>query len=122
VVTSVTPLDALGEIEAPIFQTAAFGYASAEEMADVFAGRAPGHVYTRLSNPTTLALERRPDAAEEGTRRALATASGMAAIAATSLGLLRPGDEIIAARGIFGGAISFFRNVLGRLNISRGLR
>jgi O-acetylhomoserine (thiol)-lyase len=109
-------LEALGEIEAPIFQTAAFGYASAEEMAEVFAGRVPGHVYTRLSNPTTLALERRLTAAEDGIG-ALATASGMAAIAATTLGLLRPGDEIIAAKGIFGGAVSFFRNVLGRLNI-----
>jgi O-acetylhomoserine (thiol)-lyase len=113
---SVSSAEALGEIEAPIFQTAAFGYASAEEMADVFAGRAPGHVYTRLSNPTTLALERRLTAAEDGIG-SLATASGMAAIAATTLGLLRPGDEIVAAKGIFGGAVSFFRNVLGRLNI-----
>ena len=106
----------LGEIEAPIFQTAAFGFASAEEMAKVFAGRAPGHVYTRLSNPTTLALERRLAAAERGIG-ALATSSGMAAIAATVLGLLRPGDEILTAKGIFGGSVSFFRNVLGRLNI-----
>ena len=108
--------ETLGEIEAPIFQTAAFSYASAEEMADVFAGRAPGHVYTRLSNPTTLALERRLAAAEKGIG-ALATSSGMAAIAATALGLLRPGDEILTAKGIFGGSVSFFRNVLGRLNI-----
>jgi O-acetylhomoserine (thiol)-lyase len=106
----------LGEVEAPIFQTAAFGYASAEEMADVFAGRAPGHVYTRLSNPTTLALERRLTEAENGVG-ALATSSGMAAIAVTALGLLRPGDEILTAKGIFGGSVSFFRNVLGRLNI-----
>lgn len=108
--------ETLGEIEAPIFQTAAFGFASAEEMAEVFAGRAPGHVYTRLSNPTTLALERRLAAAERGIG-ALATSSGMAAIAATVLGLLRPGDEILTAKGIFGGSVSFFRNVLGRLNI-----
>ena len=106
----------LGEVEAPIFQTAAFGYASAEEMADVFAGRAPGHVYTRLSNPTTLALERRLTVAEKGIG-ALATSSGMAAIAVTTLGLLRPDDEILTANGIFGGTVSFFRNVLGRLNI-----
>jgi O-acetylhomoserine (thiol)-lyase len=112
----VTSPEVLGDIEAPIFQTAAFGYASAEEMAEVFAGRAAGHVYTRLSNPTTLALERRLAEAERGVG-ALATSSGMAAIAAATLGLLRPGDEIIAAKGIFGGTVSFFRNVLGRLNI-----
>jgi O-acetylhomoserine (thiol)-lyase len=113
---TVDATEGLGEIDAPIFQTAAFGFASAEEMADVFAGRAPGHVYTRLSNPTTLVLERRLTAAEKGVG-AFATASGMAAIAATVLGLLRPGDEILAAKGIFGGTVSFFRNVLGRLNI-----
>jgi len=113
----VTFPEALGEIEAPIFQTAAFSYATAEEMADVFAGRALGHVYTRLSNPTTLALERRLTAAERGIG-ALATSSGMAAIAVTALGLLRPGDELLTAKGIFGGSVSFFRNVLGRLNIS----
>ncbi|HJX62958.1 MAG TPA: hypothetical protein VJ860_03295 [Polyangia bacterium] len=50
--------DLLGTIEAPVFQTAAFAYASAADMADVFAGRAPRHLYTRFNNPTTLALDR----------------------------------------------------------------
>jgi O-acetylhomoserine/O-acetylserine sulfhydrylase-like pyridoxal-dependent enzyme len=44
--------DLLGTIEAPVFQTAAFTYASAEEMADVFAGRTSGHLYTRLTIST----------------------------------------------------------------------
>jgi O-acetylhomoserine/O-acetylserine sulfhydrylase-like pyridoxal-dependent enzyme len=44
-------LEVLGGLEAPVFQIAAFSYQTAEDMAAVFAGRAPGNLYTRLSNP-----------------------------------------------------------------------
>lgn len=108
--------DVLGGLEAPVFQTAAFNYQTAEDMASVFAGRAPGHLYTRLSNPTTLTLERRL-ADLEGGLGAISTSSGMAAIAAVMTGLLRPGDEVVSASAIFGGTISFFRNVLGRFGV-----
>jgi O-acetylhomoserine (thiol)-lyase len=114
--TPVRVPDLLGTIEAPVFQTAAFTYASAEDMADVFAGRAPGHLYTRLGNPTTLTLERRLAEAEGGVG-CIATSSGMAAIAAVMTGLLRPGDEILSASGIFGGTVSLFRNLLGRFGV-----
>ncbi len=112
--------DLLGTIEAPVFQTAAFSYASAEAMAEVFGGRAPGHLYTRLSNPTTLALEQRLAQAENAVG-CIATSSGMAAIAAVMTGLLRPGDEILSASGIFGGTVSLFRNVLGRFGVGTRL-
>lgn len=108
--------DTLGTVTAPVVQTAAFVYASAGEMADVFAGRAPGHVYTRLSNPTTIALERRLVEEEAGVG-CLATSSGMAALSAVFAGLLRPGDELVSASGIFGGTVSLFRNVLGRFGV-----
>jgi len=103
-----------------IHQTAAYAYSTAQEMAEVFAGRAPGHIYTRISNPTTYTLERRL-AELEGGVGCLATSSGMAAIAALALGLLRSGDEIVSAAGIFGGTISLFRNILGRLGIQTTL-
>lgn len=106
----------LGRMEAPVFQTAAFSYDTAEAMAQTFAGRAPGHLYTRLSNPTTLALERRLAKAEGGVG-CLATASGMAALSAVLTGLLRPGDDLVAASGIFGGTVSLLRNVLGRFGV-----
>ena len=114
--TDTTLSQMLGDSGTAIHQTSAFGYDDAESMADVFAGRAPGHVYTRLSNPTTMALEARLTSLENGVG-AMAFSSGMAAISATLLGLLRPGDEIVAAKGIFGGTVSFLRNVLGRFNI-----
>ncbi len=69
-----------------IHQTATFAYSTAEEMADVFRGRAPGHVYTRISNPTTLALERRLTELERGIG-CVATSSGMAALASVMVGL-----------------------------------
>jgi O-acetylhomoserine (thiol)-lyase len=100
----------------PIHQTATFAYPTAQDMANVFRGRAPGHVYTRISNPTTLALEQRL-AALEGGIGCVATSSGMAAIASVMVALLRSGDEILSATGIFGGTVSLFTNVLGRFGV-----
>lgn len=100
----------------PIFESATFAHSSAEGMAEVFEGRAPGHVYTRNGNPTTVALESRLTVLEGGTG-CIATSSGMAALATVMLGLLRPGDEILSATGIFGGSISLFRDVLGPFGV-----
>lgn len=105
-----------GATAVPIYQTASYAYASAGELADVFHGRAPGHVYSRISNPTTHALERRLAQMEDGLG-AIATASGMGAISAVMLGLLRGGDELLAVRGLFGGTVSLFHNILTRFGI-----
>jgi O-acetylhomoserine (thiol)-lyase len=112
--------DATGATAAPIYQTVSYAYATAQELADVFAGKAPGYIYTRVANPTTAALERRLADLEEGIG-AVATASGMAAITAVAVGLLKAGDEIIAARGIFGGTVSLFERTLGRFGITTRL-
>ncbi len=107
---------ATGATAVPVYQTAAFAYPSADGLADVFAGRAPGHVYSRISNPTNHALERRLAELENGVG-CLVAASGMAAISAVFLALLRPGDEIVVANGIFGGTVSLIRNLLGGFGI-----
>jgi O-acetylhomoserine (thiol)-lyase len=107
---------ATGATAVPVYQSASYAFDSAEELADIFAGRAPGHVYSRISNPTTYALEQRLNAMERGAG-CIATASGMAAIASVCMGLLRPGDEIVAPKGIFGGTVSLFQHVLGNLGI-----
>ncbi len=111
-----------GATAVPVYQTAAYAYGTAEELADVFAGRAPGDVYSRISNPTTQALEKRLADLEAGQKGpatgCIATASGMAAITATMMGLLRSGDEILSANGIFGGTISLFSNTLGRFGVT----
>jgi len=109
-------VDASGASAVPLYQTVSYAYATAEELADVFAGRAPGYIYTRMANPTTAALEVRL-AHLEGGIGCIATASGMAAIASAVMGLVRSGDEIVAAAGIFGGTVSLFKNVLGRFGV-----
>lgn len=109
-----------GATVVPIYQTASYQHKTAQELADIFDGRRPGYVYTRLGNPTTTALERRLNKLEGGVG-CIATASGMAAISAVMMGLLRTGDEILAAVGIFGGTVSLFQNTLGRFGITTKL-
>ena len=108
--------DGSGATAVPIHQTVSYAYKTAKELADVFAGRGPGYVYTRLSNPTTSALEARLTQLENGIG-CIATASGMAAITSVAVSLLKAGDEIVAAKGIFGGTVSLFKNTLGRFGV-----
>jgi O-acetylhomoserine (thiol)-lyase len=112
-----------GATAVPIYQTAAYLRRSAEEMEDVFAGRAPGDVYSRISNPTNRVLESRLaemecDLAGGPAAGCIVTSSGMAAISATMLGLLSAGDHIVSASGIFGGTYSLFTNTLGRFGVT----
>ena len=100
----------------PIVQSTAFAYDTAEALADVFAGTAPGHVYSRISNPTVLAFERRVAALEQGLG-AQACASGMAAITAVVMALCAQDDEIVAAPDLFGGTRSLLDTTLGRFGV-----
>ena len=106
-----------GTTVVPIYQTVSYGYQTAQQLADVFDGRSPGYIYTRIANPTTAALERRLNQLENGVG-CIATASGMAAITSVMMGLLRAGDEILSAAGIFGGTVSLFQNTLGRFGVT----
>ena len=106
-----------GATAVPIVQSSSFAYQSAEALEDVFRGRAPGPVYTRIGNPTTEALERRL-ALLEGGGVAIATASGMAAITTTVLTILRAGDEILSSSSLFGGTFSLFRDTLSNYGIT----
>ncbi|MDX9978766.1 MAG: aminotransferase class I/II-fold pyridoxal phosphate-dependent enzyme [Lentisphaeria bacterium] len=108
------PVD--GATVPPIVSSTAYGYGTAEELENVFAGRAPGYVYSRLGNPTVSHFERRIAALEQGIG-AVACASGMAAIAATVLALAGSGDEIISGNSVFGGTYSLFRQTLARYGI-----
>jgi O-acetylhomoserine (thiol)-lyase len=109
-----------GAAAVPISQTVSYAYRTAQELADVFDGKSPGYIYTRISNPTTTALEARLTQLEDGIG-CIATSSGMAAIASVVMGLTKTGDEIIAATGIFGGTVSLFENTLGRFNVRTSL-
>ena len=105
-----------GATAVPIWQTVSYAYKTAQELADVFDGKAPGYIYTRIANPTTTALEVRLTELEDGIG-CIATSSGMAAIASVVMGLVRAGDSIITAAGIFGGTVSLFENTLGRFGV-----
>ena len=106
-----------GATAVPIVQSNAFAKATAEELESLFRGRAAGPVYTRMGNPTTAALERRL-ALLEGGGAAIATSSGMAAIATAVLTVLRAGDEIVSSSSLFGGTYSLFRDTLPEYGIA----
>lgn len=105
-----------GEQSEPIFTTASFVFASAAEAAARFSGAQPGNIYSRFTNPTVRTFEQRI-AAIEGGERAVAVGSGMAAILSVCLSLLRSGDHIVCARGVFGATSVFFDNYLSRYGI-----
>ncbi len=111
-----TPDSANGATAVPIYQTVSYAHKSAQGLADIFESKAPGYIYTRIANPTTTALEARLTHLEDGIG-CIATSSGMAAIASVVMGLVKAGDTIIAAAGIFGGTISLFQNTLSRFGV-----
>ena len=106
-----------GEHCEPIFATSSFVFGSAAEAAARFAGDAPGNIYSRFTNPTVRAFEQRL-AALEGGEACVATASGMAAILVTCLGLLKTGDHIVSSRSIFGSTTMLFDKYLARFGIA----
>src|SRR5579863_418017 len=91
----------------PIYQTTSFVFNDADHAASLFGLQTFGNIYTRIGNPTQAVLEERVAALEGGTA-ALATASGHAAQVVVFQMLLKPGDEFIAARKLYGGSINQF--------------
>jgi len=91
----------------PIYQTTSFVFDSVDHAASLFGLEAFGNIYTRIGNPTCAVLEERVAALEGGTA-GLAVASGHAAQHLVFHTLMRPGDEFIAARQLYGGSINQF--------------
>jgi O-acetylhomoserine (thiol)-lyase len=99
-----------GATSLPIYETAAFAYDSAEALEAAFIGRKFGHIYSRIANPTVTAFEKRINALEGGVG-AIATASGMAAIATVVSALTKAGDEIVSSQSLFGGTFQLFNDI-----------
>ncbi len=99
-----------------IFPTSSFVYGSAAQAAARFGGDEPGNIYSRFTNPTVQAFEARI-AAMEGGERAVATSSGMAAILATCMALLKAGDHVICSRGVFGTTNVLFQKYLAKFGV-----
>lgn len=111
------PLDAEGALTPPLHLTSTFAFETAEQGGARFAGEAEGHIYTRISNPTTDLLERRM-ASLEGGEAAVAMASGMGAITSVLWSILRAGDELITDKTLYGCTFSFFQHGLSRFGIT----
>jgi O-acetylhomoserine (thiol)-lyase len=94
-----------GSLHKPLHLSVAYGYRDARELAAVFQGRAPGYSYGRQGNPTSTALEAKVNGMEEGVGT-VAFATGMAAIGAILLALLKGGDHVVASQFVFGNTTS----------------
>lgn len=101
----------------PIFMTSSFTFDDLAAADDVMSFRSDDYVYTRGNNPTLRLFENRM-AALEGGSGAVAFASGMAAISSTLLSLLKPGDEVVAHRTLYGSAHSFISTLLPRYGMA----
>lgn len=109
--------DPEGGLVPPLHLSSTFVFDSVEQGAGRFAGELPGHVYSRISNPTVEVLEQRL-ADLEGADKALAAASGMGAITALLWTVLKPGDEIIADRTLYGCTHAFLHHGLERFGVA----
>ena len=100
----------------PIYQSATFTSADAEELGDVVADARAGYSYSRLSNPTSRALG---DAFAElaGGEAGTALASGMGAIHATLVSQLKAGDRVVAPRVTYGSTRGLFAGILTRFGV-----
>ena len=105
-----------GSRAVPIYQTTSYCFDSVQHGADLFALKTPGHIYSRISNPTVAVFEERM-ALLEGGVGAVAFSSGMGAINAAILNILQAGDEIVAAPTIYGGTFNLLANMLPKLGI-----
>ena len=111
------PDPATGARAVPIYQTTSYVFEDTDHAASLYNLERPGHIYTRLSNPTVAVLEERA-AALEGGVGAVATASGMAAIFLAVATLMDKGGHIVASGSLYGGTHNLFSYTLPRFGIT----
>lgn len=101
----------------PIYQTTSYVFQNSDHAASLFNLERAGHIYSRISNPTTAVLEERLAALEDGVG-AICTASGMAALHLAIATLLNAGDHIVASSSLYGGTINLLVHTLPRFGIT----
>jgi len=99
-----------------LFLTSSFVFDSAQQAADRFTGPDGGYVYSRFTNPTVSMFQDRL-AALEGAQACVATASGMSAILATSMALLKAGEHVVCSNAVFGATVQLFATILSRFGV-----
>lgn len=100
----------------PIYQSTTYTYDNADELAKLFDLTAPGHMYSRISNPTVAAVEDKI-AALEGGIGAICTSSGQAASLLSILNISSSGDNFIAFDNLYGGTTNLFNVTLKKFGI-----
>jgi len=110
------PDPATGARALPIYQTTSYVFEDTDSAAAYFNLQEYGNTYSRIMNPTVAAFEERV-ANLDGGAGAVAFASGLAAQSAALFTLLRPGDHVVASSALYGGTITQFKHVLGKLSV-----
>jgi len=101
----------------PIYQTTSYSFVDTEQAAGLFNLEQPGHIYSRISNPTVAVLEERL-AALEGGVGAVCTASGMAAFHLACATIMSAGNHVVASRNIYGGSHNMLNLTMPRFGIT----
>jgi O-acetylhomoserine (thiol)-lyase len=108
--------DAHGAISMPVYRNAAFEFNTSEEIANAFQYRSAAHTYSRISNPTVEALEKKIKTAS-GAQNVMMLASGMAAISNAFLTLAYAGANIVASPHLFGNTFSLLQFTLKEFGV-----
>ncbi|GAA2018208.1 bifunctional o-acetylhomoserine/o-acetylserine sulfhydrylase [Pseudokineococcus marinus] len=111
------PDPSTGSRALPIHQTTSFAFRDTEQAANLFALSELGNIYTRITNPTTDAVERRI-ADLEGGVGALLVASGQSAETLAILNVAEAGDHVVASPSLYGGTVNLLRYTLPKLGVT----
>jgi O-succinylhomoserine sulfhydrylase len=99
-----------------LFLTSSFVFENAAQAAEGFIGGSGDYVYSRFTNPTVTMFQERL-AALEGAEACVGTASGMSAILATAMSLLKSGDHIVCSNAVFGATVQMFGGIFARFGV-----
>jgi cystathionine gamma-synthase len=109
-----------GATQIPVVLSVAFGYDNVDQWLDVAQGQAPGHIYSRNTNPTVATFEEKVRNLEMA-EAATSFSSGMAAISNTLFALLSPGDRVVSVKDTYGGTNKLFIEILPRFGMEAAL-
>lgn len=105
-----------GAVVTPIFETSVFAFTNTRQLIDAVTEKSSRDVYTRWSNPTITAAERKI-AELEGAEDSAVFSSGMAAISTAVLSLVSSGDHVVSIRDLYGGTVGLFSDFMGRFGV-----
>jgi len=105
-----------GEHSEAMYLTSSFVFENAAQAAARFTGGEEGNIYSRFTNPTVSAFQERL-AALEGAAACVATASGMSAILAMAMAVLKSGDHVLCSASVFGSTVHLFSNIMGKFGV-----